>query len=230
MSMIVGRPTRALHSLAVIALAVLLSAGHGIVNASENKSSAFSDRLIKAGLERVGKTLIYDPAYRQLSYPGGNVPDDRGVCTDVVIRAYRALGIDLQQLVHEDMRVAFSQYPKRWSLRRPDRNIDHRRVPNLRRFLVRHGKVLSVSLQAKDYKAGDLVTWDITSPVDKTRQTSGRKSPRLTFARKPHIGIVTDRLSSDGERPLIVHNIGIGARLDDILFRFQITGRYRFEG
>jgi len=216
--------------LSAVAALIVVFLGSGALDKAQAQVRPFSERLIEAGMERIGKTLVYDPAYKQLSYPGGDVPADRGVCTDVVIRAYRALGIDLQKLVHEDMRRAFHSYPKRWGLSRPDKNIDHRRVPNLRRFFVRHGKVLRVSLNATDYKPGDIVTWDITRPVSETRSHDGGRQSRLRFGRKPHIGIVTDRRSPDGKRPMIVHNIGAGAKLNDILFAFKVTGHYRFEG
>ena len=156
---------------------------------------------------QVGTTLSYDPAYRQLAYPGGDVPPDRGVCTAVVIRAYRAANLDLQKVVHEDMRQAFPLYPKKWGLRQPDVNIDHRRVPNLQTYFDRHKQGLPVSPVAKDYLPGDLVTWKLTSKLD-------------------HIGIVSNRTTADG-RPLIVHNIGAGAQLEDVLFGWAITGHYR---
>lgn len=134
-----------------------------------------------------------------------------GVCTDVVIRAYRELGIDLQKDVHEDMSAHFQAYPEIWGLKRPDSNIDHRRVPNLRRLFERHGKSLPVTQSGKDYKAGDLVTWTVSKNV-------------------PHIGIATAIRSTDGQRPLIVHNIGLGPRLEDMLFDYPITGHYRYTG
>ncbi|MEM8972384.1 MAG: DUF1287 domain-containing protein, partial [Pseudomonadota bacterium] len=161
----------------------------------------------------------------------GDVPADRGVCSDVVVRSYRALGIDLQKLVHEDMRRSFRSYPKRWGLRRPDRNIDHRRVPNLRTYFKRHGKVMLVSADGSDYQPGDLVTWDIAKSFDASelaaRRVSNRKRQR--YAQTPHIGIVSTKMSADGQRPLIVHNIGWGTRLEDMLFSFRITGHYRFQ-
>ena len=167
-------------------------------------------KLIAAAERQVGVTLTYDPAYVTLAYPGGDLPRQRGVCTDVVIRAYRdALGLDLQRLVHEDMRANFAKYPARWGLKRPDRNIDHRRVPNLQVFLKRQGAELPVPETPAGYRPGDLVTWALPGNL-------------------PHIGIVTHHASLDGLRPLIVHNIGAGARLEDMMFDFAITGRYRF--
>lgn len=168
----------------------------------------FSRRLVDAALERTRHRVRYDGAYRRIAYPGGDVPDNVGVCTDVVIRSYRAVGIDLQQLVHEDMRAAFPQYPKRWGLRRPDPNIDHRRVPNLRTFFRRQGAELPVTA---DFLPGDLVTWTLASNL-------------------PHIGLVIDRRSADGSRPLIVHNVGAGPKVDDALLRYRITGHYRYRG
>lgn len=167
-------------------------------------------RLVAAALARTRQSVTYDGAYRRIPYPGGDVPARVGVCTDVVIRAYRAgLGIDLQKRVHEDMRRAFARYPKNWGLVRPDPNIDHRRVPNLRVFLARHGRKLTVTRNPDDYRPGDLVTWMVNRNL-------------------PHIGIVTDRRSADGRRPLIAHNIGRGPKLEDMLFEFPITGHYRY--
>ena len=158
---------------------------------------------------RIALNERYDPSYVVLAYPGGDVANDRGVCTDVVIRAWRELGVDLQVLVHEDMRAHFGAYPKSWGLRRPDRNIDHRRVPNLQTYFNRHGASLPVSQDAAAYRPGDLVTWRLSG-------------------NRPHIGIVSDRTAPGSERPLILHNIGAGTAEDDILFAFPITGHYRF--
>ncbi|MCH9750739.1 MAG: DUF1287 domain-containing protein [Alphaproteobacteria bacterium] len=197
---------------------------------AEPKPGDFAQRLATAAKERIGQTLIYDPSYQSIGYPGGDVKSDRGVCTDVVIRSYRALGIDLQKQVHLDMRRSFRAYPRRWGLKRPDTNIDHRRVPNLRRFFIRKGKSLPISLNGDDYKVGDLVTWDLGKPGAGLHPAAKKRPDRLTNSRTPHIGIVSDRRSSDGQRPLIVHNIGGGTELSDVLFRFQITGRYRYLG
>ncbi|WP_020180516.1 DUF1287 domain-containing protein [Methylopila sp. M107] len=167
-------------------------------------------RLVSAAEAQLGVTTIYDPAYVALSYPGGDVAPERGVCTDVVVRAYRAaFGLDLQKLVHEDMAAAFSAYPKSWGVRRPDRNIDHRRVPNLETFFRRRGAALPATTQASDYGPGDLVTQRLPGEL-------------------PHIAIVTAKRSSDGARPLLLHNIGSGARIEDTLFAFRIVGRFRF--
>ena len=164
--------------------------------------------LVSDARSQVGVTLSYDPLYRQLDYPGGDVPLRTGVCTDVVIRALREQGLDLQKSVHEDMRAHFALYPKNWGLKRTDRNIDHRRVPNLMTWFKRQGMALKVSDKPADYQAGDIVTWDL-----------GRG---LT-----HIGIVSDRSSPAGV-PLVLHNIGRGTQEEDILFGFAITGHYRF--
>ncbi|MGK9167287.1 DUF1287 domain-containing protein [Inquilinus limosus] len=168
-------------------------------------------RLVAAAESQIGVTVTYDPAYVGLAYPGGDVPRDRGVCTDVVIRAYRdAFGIDLQRLVHEDMKANFSRYPRSWGLDRPDRNIDHRRVPNLQVFFRRHGLALPTDVAPAGFAEGDLVT-------------------QMLPGNLPHIALVTGRRGASGA-PLIVHNIGGGTRLEDRLPDFSITGRYRFIG
>lgn len=168
-------------------------------------------RLVDAAMERLAHEVTYDGSYRQIDYPGGDVPDHVGVCTDLVVRAYRAAGIDLQRAVHEDMLAEFSAYPQMWGLRGPDPNIDHRRVPNLRVFFERRGTALPVSHDPGDYRPGDLVTWVLPGNL-------------------PHIGIVVARRSADGRRPLIVHNIGRGPRLEDALFDYPISGHYRYDG
>ena len=155
-----------------------------------------------AARSQIGRTVRYDPAYTALDYPMGDVPIAKGVCTDVVVRALRQQSIDLQQLVHQDMKANFSAYPNRWGLKRPDPNIDHRRVPNLEVYFTRHGWAVQ-----DGYRAGDIVTW------------------RLAGSRLPHIGIVSDR--KQGDTPLIIHNIGAGTREEDILFRHEIAGHFR---
>ena len=167
--------------------------------------------LIEAAMAQTKRPVVYDGSYRIIPYPNGDVPPTIGVCTDVVIRAYRAIGIDLQKSVHEDMRAAFAAYPKTWGLARPDANIDHRRVPNLETFFTRQGSALGVSRDGADYAAGDLVTWRLPGGL-------------------PHIGIATDRRSPNGARPLIVHNIGRGPELEDMLFAFEVAGHYRYLG
>jgi len=171
----------------------------------------FSGALSRAAIERTGHSVRYDGSYRRIDYPGGDVPPTVGVCTDVVIRAYRVLDIDLQQRVHEDMLGHFAAYPQIWNLRKPDSNIDHRRVPNLQVFFSRHGTELPMSTDPLDYRTGDLVTWTVAGNL-------------------PHIGIVVDHRSPDGQRPMIVHNIGAGPQLEDILFAYPMTGHYRYEG
>ncbi|MFZ2754817.1 MAG: DUF1287 domain-containing protein [Lysobacteraceae bacterium] len=164
--------------------------------------------LVNAARRQIGVTVSYDPAYTRIPYPGGDVPESRGVCTDVVIRALRTQRIDLQQRVHEDMRAHFALYPQKWGLRGPDRNIDHRRVPNLQMWFARQGWSLPITARAADYRAGDLVTWMLPGNL-------------------PHIGIVSDRKTMLGATPLIIHNIGRGTREEDILFDHNITGHYR---
>lgn len=166
--------------------------------------------LVTAAREQVGKTVTYDPAYVSLKYPGGDLPEDRGVCTDVVIRAMRkALSVDLQKTVHEDMAANFALYPKKWGLRKTDKSIDHRRVPNLQTYLQRRGFSLLATQKAEDYQPGDLVTCTVP--------------PHL-----PHIMIVSDKKTADG-RPLIIHNIGRGAQEEDCLFTYPLTGHYRWK-
>ncbi|MBL9118007.1 MAG: DUF1287 domain-containing protein [Verrucomicrobiaceae bacterium] len=169
---------------------------------------SFASRLVSAALDRTKVRVVYDPAYVRISYPGGDVPPNTGVCTDEIIRCYRALGIDLQKLVHEDMKKNFSRYPQNWGLARPDTNIDHRRVPNLQTFFRRHGQSLPVTQNPTDYAPGDLIT-------------------SMVSGKLPHIGIVVP--APDGsERPWIVHNIGAGPKLEDSLFAWPLTGHYRF--
>lgn len=179
---------------------------------SAGADPAFAAALTHAALERTNHRVRYDGSYRAISYPNGDVPKDVGVCSDVVIRSYRAVGIDLQRALHEDMRVNFARYPKKWGLLRPDPNIDHRRVPNLQIFFSRHGLALPVSDKPEAYKSGDIVTWNLRRRGD-----------------LPHIGIVSDRTAADGT-PLIVHNIGQGPKLENILFAYTITGHYRYRG
>ena len=180
---------------------------------SEGRRREFLQHLVAAAVERTHHVVRYEPAYVRIPYPGGDVPADTGVCTDEIIRSYRSVGVDLQKEVHEDMAQNFDLYPRRWRwlLRRPDSNIDHRRVPNLMVFFSRKGESLSLSSRAEDYTPGDLVTWDLGGGV-------------------PHVGVVVDQKSSQGGRYMIVHNIGQGPRLEDILFRWKITGHYRYFG
>ncbi|EAV45302.1 hypothetical protein SIAM614_18294 [Roseibium aggregatum IAM 12614] len=175
------------------------------------KPDAWAEHLIAAAESQIGVTVIYDPAYISLPFPNGDLPRERGVCTDVVVRAYRdAFGYDLQAAVNADMRSNFSAYPKIWGLKQPDRNIDHRRVPNLQAFFRRQGAALPVTEIAKDYQPGDIVS-------------------QMLPGNLPHIAIVSHRASRDGQRPMLVHNIGAGTQLEDRLFDFQITGHYRYK-
>ena len=153
--------------------------------------------------------VIYDPSYYSIQYPNGDVPSDKGVCTDVVIRAYRKMGIDLQKEVHQDMKTNFRLYPKNWGLETTDRNIDHRRVPNLMKFFERHGETLTTSTAPQDYLPGDIVCWNLGGATT-------------------HIGLVTDQRSTDGLRFKVVHNIGRGQVIEDMLFDYKIIGHYRY--
>ena len=173
----------------------------------------FFEKLSRSALERTTHSIVYDGSYVKLKYPMGDVSPYKGVCTDVIVRSYRELGIDLQELVHEDMKVNFSLYPSRqlWGHRKPDTNIDHRRVPNLRVFFERKGTVLEITDNPSDYQPGDMVTWTLG-------------------VRKPHIGIVAEQLSMNNpRRHLVIHNIGEGTVLEDMLFDFEITGHYRYQ-
>jgi uncharacterized protein len=169
----------------------------------------FAKKLSNAAMELTKDEVQYDGSYFKISYPNGDVPAGKGVCTDVVIRAYRKLGIDLQKNVHEDMKANFSKYPNKWGMKTTDRNIDHRRVPNLMTYFTRHGEKLSVTDSPADYKYGDIVTWDLGGGIT-------------------HIGIVVDKKSDDDKRNLIVHNIGGGQVMADCLFQYKITGHYRY--
>ena len=177
---------------------------------AEAQSKEFSDKLVQAAIELTLQEVTYDPGYFSIDYPNRDVPEHVGVCTEVIIRAYRKLGIDLQKKVHEDMKANFPKYPDYWGLSKPDTNIDHRRVPNLKVFFTRHGEVKKVSQDAEDYLPGDIVTWELAPGV-------------------PHMDIVIDQRSTDGERRLIVHNIGQGQEISDCLFQFRISGHYAFK-
>jgi uncharacterized protein len=178
---------------------------------SGREPASFSQRLSDAAMALTRQQVVYDPSYFSIAYPNGDVPSDKGVCTDVIVRAYRSLGIDLQQRVHEDMKANFHLYPNHWGLSRPDPNIDHRRVPNLQTYFSRHGTSLPVSLEADRFRTGDIVTWDLGRGIG-------------------HIGIVVHQLSRDGKRPMLVHNIGAGQVMEDCLFSWRMTGHYRYSG
>jgi len=196
-----------LFALCLVSLAAGAQPGRAPVSHEE-----FLRKLVTAANERTHHSVRYDPAYVRIPYPGGDVSPDTGVCTDEVIRSYRAVGIDLQKEVHEDIAANYSAYPRKWHwfLGRPDANIDHRRVPNLMAFFHRHGETLPITSHAQDYQPGDLVTWDLGGGV-------------------PHIGIVVDSKGA-GNRYMVVHNIGQGPRMEDVLFRWKITGHYRYYG
>jgi uncharacterized protein len=197
--------------LVVLVAAVSLAAQLRPQPWTEASRQSFLRQFGAAALDRTHHVVRYDPAYVHLSYPGGDVPASTGVCTDEVIRAYRAVGIDLQKEVHEDMAANFSAYPRKWGRQEPDPNIDHRRVPNLMVFFSRKGESLPIRDRAEDYAPGDLVTWDL-----------GRG---LT-----HIGMVVDRKTLIARPYMIVHNIGEGPKLEDVLFNWKITGHYRYFG
>ncbi|HWY42099.1 MAG TPA: DUF1287 domain-containing protein [Candidatus Sulfotelmatobacter sp.] len=204
-----------LFPLAVVLLAALALPAH-LPQGSRipaRPESPFLQRLSEAAVERTRHTIRYEPAYVRIPYPNGDVPADTGVCTDEVIRSYRVLGIDLQKEVHEDMLQNLSAYPNqsRWRLAHTDTNIDHRRVPNLQVFFTRKGESLPITQRAQDYFPGELVTWDLGGGV-------------------PHMGIVVDQVSPQTGRHQIVHNIGAGPKMEDVLFSWKITGHYRYYG
>jgi len=178
---------------------------------NQQTAQTFEQQIADAAISIIDPSIDYDPAYFSIKYPNGDIPKNKGVCTDVIIRSYRKLGIDLQKEVHEDMLANFSQYPnlKKWGMTKTDTNIDHRRVPNLEVFFERKGTKLTVTQNAKDYKTGEMVTWMINDKL-------------------PHIGIVTSKKSKDGQRNLIVHNVGGGQVLEDCLFEYKIVGHYRY--
>ena len=180
------------------------------ISSIENPNS-FAEKLSNAAIQIIDKDVVYTPDYVKLKYPNGDVPAKTGVCTDVIIRAYRKLNIDLQKEVHEDMVANFIKYPnlKKWGLKTTDKNIDHRRVPNLEVFFGRKGKTLSITQKANDYKTGEIITWMIHDKL-------------------PHIGIITHLKSEDGKRNLIVHNIGGGQVLEDCLFSYTIVGHFQY--
>jgi uncharacterized protein YijF (DUF1287 family) len=199
----------AIPALALAITSALVAQVHRHPSRTESQKE-FLQKFVAAAVERTHHIVRYDPKYVRLAYPGGDVPPDTGVCTDEVIRAYRAVGVDLQKEVHEDMVRNFSEYPSRsiWRFQHPDSNIDHRRVPNLMVFFSRKGEVLPISARADGYQPGDLVTWDLGRGVT-------------------HIGMVVNQRSSLSHRYMIVHNIGQGPKLEDVLFDWKIIGHYR---
>jgi uncharacterized protein len=219
-------------SLKVCLLLALASAGCGVASTASpaarghvqqqaaasrsverpSSGSAFLDKLVGAAVERTSHEVRYDPSYFVIDYPNGDVPAEVGVCTDEVIRSYRAVGVDLQKLVHEDMERDFAAYPRKWGLKKTDKNIDHRRVPNLMVFFERQRAAQPVTQEARDYRPGDVVTWDLGNGMT-------------------HIGLVVNVPSdADAARMQIVHNIGAGPKMEDVLFGWKITGHYRYEG
>jgi uncharacterized protein len=193
----------------IILLFLLSSACIETAPQAEKTPTTFAEKLAVAAFQLTQNRVIYDPTYFQIAYPNGDVPSGKGVCTDVVIRAYRKMGIDLQKEVHEDMKTNFNLYPKKWGLKKTDTNIDHRRVPNLMVFFTRKGVKKSVTKEGRDYLPGDIVTWNLDGGAT-------------------HIGLVSLRKSSDGKRYKIVHNIGYGQQLSDCLFDYEITGHYSY--
>lgn len=206
------REMRAIAAIAVVCGLVMVAVA---VSEAQDRprplDAGFAGKLIQAAVAQTTSSVTYDGSYRRIPYPGGDVPASIGVCTDLIVRAYRAVGVDLQVRVHEDMRTAFAAYPQFWGLSRADPNIDHRRVPNLQAYLRRRGAQLPISHDADDYTPGDLVTWILPGNL-------------------PHIGLITDQRSQDEERWLVVHNIGRGPELEDMLFNYPISGHYRYLG
>ena len=174
-----------------------------------NAQSVFHKQLADSALTLTNDKVSYDPSSFTIKYPNGDIPSDKGVCTDVVLRAYSKLGIDLQKEIHEDMSAHFSLYPKIWGLSGTDKNIDHRRVPNLMTFFGRKGGALPITKKPEDYLEGDIVCWNLGGAIT-------------------HIGIVANK-KSHNNRPLIIHNIGAGQALEDCLFRYKIIGHYRYQ-
>ena len=184
---------------------ILVILFYNLIVGQEVQNITLSDAAVALTKQKV----TYDPSYYSISYPNGDIPNSKGVCTDVIIRAYRILGIDLQKEVHEDMRDDFNKYPEIWGLTGTDKNIDHRRVPNLMKFFERHGTIKVKSTNSSNYLPGDIVCWNLSEGIT-------------------HIGIVINKKSNDGKRNLIVHNIGAGQVIEDCLFDFKIIGHYRY--
>jgi uncharacterized protein YijF (DUF1287 family) len=204
-------PRSSTHATLLCGVLTLVASSASQVGLSATRAD-FIRRLVGAAVDRTQHAVRYDPAYVRIPYPGGDVPADTGVCTDEIIRSYRAVGIDLQKEVHEDMAENFSAYPRKWRRlsTKTDSNIDHRRVPNLMVFFERKGETLPITGKAEDYKPGDLVTWDLSRNV-------------------PHIGIVVDRTATNGHY-MIMHNIGRGPQMEDVLFNWKVTGHFRYYG
>lgn len=165
--------------------------------------------VVDGAIEQVGKTTGYDASYQKIDYPNGDVPIETGVCSDVIIRAFRKAGIDLQKEIHEDMKTNFAEYPTKWGLKTADSNIDHRRVPNLQTFFARKGKEVATTGSADTFLPGDIVTWDLGGGVD-------------------HVGMIVNVWYKPSQRYLVVHNIGGGVQMEDVVFAWKITGHYRY--
>ena len=170
------------------------------------QSEDYHRRIAQAASEQVGVTTIYAPGYSRLQYPGGDIPREQGVCTDIIIRAFRTIGVDLQKEVHEDMAGHFKEYPNFWNMKKPDLNIDHRRVPNLMKFFERRGKALQLDSKCKP---GDIIAWQLAHGLF-------------------HIGILSNEIVPGTNRYYMIHNIGAGAQKEDVLYDFKIIGHYRW--
>jgi uncharacterized protein len=200
-----------LSSLSIVIIGCTQPKPPSFLSTSPLETQVVSPKLkqvLQAALEQTKYTRGYDPAYVAIAYPGGDVPRESGVCTDVVIRAFRAIGVDLQQAVHEDMNRNFAVYPQYWGLSGTDTNIDHRRVPNLMKYFERQGKAIAITNRKEDYLPGDIVTWNLGEGQE-------------------HIGIVTQFKAAQTGQYLVVHNIGSGARLEDIVLSWPVIGHYR---
>jgi uncharacterized protein len=188
---------------------VLIFTSLFLVSGFVSGQSADALKVVSAARSQIGVTTTYDPAYTKLAYPMGDVVQSKGVCTDVVVRAYRKVNVDFQALVHQDMKTNFSKYPKIWGLKKTDTNIDHRRVPNLEVFFKRKGKAVALANTGENFKPGDIVSWRLDNGL-------------------AHVGVVSDKKSSFGLRPLVIHNIGQGTQEEDVLFAWKIVGHYRW--
>jgi uncharacterized protein YijF (DUF1287 family) len=222
------KPPKFARSIIILSLTLFLGCQSEIKTNAQKRFSGFSEKtliekpklseiestkirkVLKSANEQIKTTTGYTQKYYSISYPNGDVPKKTGACTDVVIRSFRAAGVDLQKEVHEDMKANFSKYPKKWGLKRTDTNIDHRRVPNLQTFFKRQGKSLEITSNGKNYQPGDVVSWDLNGKG-------------LT-----HIGVVSNIWHSKKKRYLIIHNIGGGTELEDVLFDWEITGHFRY--
>lgn len=207
------RESRKLKSLAgplLLVVAVIVTQTQSS-SAGHESHQAFLRRLVAAAIERTHHAVRYDGSYVAIPSRDGDVPADTGVCTDEIIRSYRAVGVDLQKEIHDDMAKNFSSYPQIWGLKHAEPSIDHRRVPNMRTFFTRKGEKLPVTTRAEDYAPGDLVTWDLGHGIN-------------------HIGIVVNQKAASGGRYMVVHNIGEGPKMEDVLFSWKITGHYRYYG